>query len=79
MLVFGSRATNIAKALAAFQRTLFSRNSPLDRYLAGEKKSLSAEAQHGWELFRGDAGCVTTLVPASVTARGAITEERRDN
>jgi len=59
-VVFGSRATriNIAEALAAFQRTLVSRNSPFDRYLAGDKKSLSEEAQHGWQLFRGDAGCV---------------------
>lgn len=58
--VFGSGATarNIARALAAFQRTLVSRNSPFDRYLAGDKSALSEEAQRGWELFRSDAGCI---------------------
>ncbi|MCI0389774.1 MAG: cytochrome-c peroxidase [Acidobacteria bacterium] len=58
--VFGSRITaaNIAKALAAFERTLVSRNSPFDRYLAGDKDALSEEAHRGWELFRSDAGCI---------------------
>ena len=41
--VFGSGVTadNIAKALAAFERTLVSRNSPFDRYLAGDNGALS--------------------------------------
>jgi cytochrome c peroxidase len=58
--VFGSRVTaaDIAKALAVFERTLVSRNSPFDRYLAGDKHALSEEALRGWELFRGDAGCM---------------------
>lgn len=57
--VFGSGATrsNIARALAAFQRTLMSRNSPFDRFLAGDANALSEEARRGWELFKGDAGC----------------------
>jgi cytochrome c peroxidase len=58
--VFASPATkaNIAKALAAFQRTLVSRNSPFDRFLRGDSNALSEEARHGWELFKGDAGCI---------------------
>ncbi len=58
--VFGSRVTaaNVAKALAAFERTLVSRNSPFDRYLAGDKGALSEEAERGWELFRGAAECI---------------------
>jgi len=58
--VFGSRVTaaNVAKALAAFERTLVSRNSPFDRYLAGNKSALSEEAERGWELFRGAAECI---------------------
>lgn len=58
--VFG-RAPNrddIAKALAAFQRTLVTGPSPLDRYLLGERNALSAEAKAGFELFRGEAGCI---------------------
>jgi cytochrome c peroxidase len=49
---------NIAKALAAFQRTLFTRNSPFDRYLAGDKKALSNRAKEGLDLFVGDADCI---------------------
>jgi cytochrome c peroxidase len=58
-VVFGSKVTRdgIAKALAAFQRTLITGPSPYDRYLGGEKNALSADAKRGMELFFGDAGC----------------------
>jgi cytochrome c peroxidase len=58
--VFGGPATakRVAQALSAYERTLVARRSPLDRYLAGEKDALSAEAKRGMELFLGDAGCV---------------------
>ncbi|MEX0936941.1 MAG: cytochrome c peroxidase [Pirellulales bacterium] len=58
--VFGERVTRqgIAQALAAFQRTLVSGPSPLDRFLDGERNALSADARAGYELFIGDAGCV---------------------
>ena len=57
--VFGTKVTRdgIAKALAAFQRTLVTGPSPYDRYLGGEKNALSEEAKRGMELFFGDAGC----------------------
>lgn len=48
----------IAKSIAAFQRTLVTKPSPFDRYLAGDKSALSAAAKQGMELFEGDAGCV---------------------
>lgn len=59
-MVFGTRVTRagIARALAAFQRTLVSGPSPFDRYLAGDSKALSDAAKRGLELFRGDAGCI---------------------
>ncbi|MEZ6063805.1 MAG: cytochrome c peroxidase [Planctomycetaceae bacterium] len=50
--------SGIAKSLAAFQRTLVTQPSPFDRYVAGEKDALSAEAKEGLALFQGDAGCV---------------------
>jgi mono/diheme cytochrome c family protein len=57
---FGMPATKdaVAKALAAFERTLVSRTSAFDRYLAGDKNAISGEAQRGWDLFKGDAGCI---------------------
>lgn len=48
----------VAKAIAAFQRTLVTGPAPFDRYLAGDKSALSADALRGLELFQGDAGCI---------------------
>jgi cytochrome c peroxidase len=48
----------IAKALAAYQRSLITEPSPFDRYLSGDKNALSNAAQRGLELFVGEAGCV---------------------
>ncbi|MEX2137638.1 MAG: cytochrome c peroxidase [Pirellulales bacterium] len=58
--VFGTKPTRdgIAKALAAFERSLVTGSSPFDRYLAGEQDALSDEAKRGLELFTGDAGCI---------------------
>ena len=58
--VFGTRPNRegIAKALAAFQRTLVTRPSLFDRFLAGDEDALSADAKRGLELFRGEAGCI---------------------
>ena len=58
--VFGRRVTgaDIAKALAAFQRSLVTRNAPFDRYLAGDESALSLRAQEGLALFSGEADCL---------------------
>lgn len=57
--VFGTFITidGIAKAIAAFERTLVSANSPLDRYLAGDVDAMSEAARGGMALFRGKARC----------------------
>lgn len=59
--VFGSDATpeNIAKAIAAFERTLVARNSPFQRYVNGDAKALSPAAVRGFALFQGKALCAT--------------------
>lgn len=49
----------IAAAIAAFERTLISRNAPLDRFLSGDETALSADARQGYELFVGKAACAT--------------------
>ena len=67
--VFGTLPSRdgIAKALAAFQRTLVTGPSPFDRYLAGDKSALSADARRGLELFRGEAGCIVCHHGPSLT------------
>jgi cytochrome c peroxidase len=47
----------MAMAIAAFERTLVSKDPPLDRYLKGDKKAFSAEAKKGYEIFTGKGNC----------------------
>ena len=47
----------IAMAIAAFQRTLVSKNAPLDRYLDGDRTALSKEAAKGLAVFEGKGRC----------------------
>lgn len=53
--VFGTEEftiDHIAKAIAAYERTILSGNSPFDRSEAGDKTALSEEAKKGRDLFR---------------------------
>jgi cytochrome c peroxidase len=50
-------ADGVVKALAAFVRTIFSGNSPFDRFKAGDRTALSVEAQRGFKLFKRKAKC----------------------
>ncbi|MCU0696255.1 MAG: di-heme enzyme [Myxococcaceae bacterium] len=45
----------ITRALAAFQRTLLSGNSPYDRWVNGDASALSESAKRGLELFNSEA------------------------
>ena len=57
--VFGGPVTidGFAKAVAAFERTLISGDSPFDRYLAGDLNAISEAARNGMILFRTKARC----------------------
>lgn len=46
--------TNVTKALASFQRTLISGDSPYDRYAAGDEDAISESAKRGAALFFGE-------------------------
>lgn len=57
---FGTEDFNIdhvAKALATFERTVLSGNSPYDRWKAGNKKALTEAQVRGKNLFFGKARC----------------------
>ncbi|MEE9201068.1 MAG: cytochrome c peroxidase, partial [Candidatus Brocadiales bacterium] len=59
---FGEAATidNIVKAIAAYERTLLSGNSPFDRFrYAGEEDAISELAKTGMGIFAGKGHCVT--------------------
>jgi len=52
--VFGTGVTKegFAKAIAAFERTVLSGDSPFDRFNQGDQAALSDAQQRGWELFQ---------------------------
>lgn len=45
------------QAIAAYERTLVTPNSPFDRFIKGDQKALSASAQNGYKLVQ-TVGCV---------------------
>lgn len=44
-------ATQVAGAIAAFERTLVARNSPFDRFLAGDEDALTVQQRRGLDEF----------------------------
>jgi len=58
---------NIAKALAAFLRSLNSGEAPWDRYAAGDTTAVTADAAAGYQLFTGKAGCAACHRPPLFT------------
>ena len=58
---------DLARALAAYVRTIQSGASPFDRYVWGEPDALSSEEQAGLRLFRGRANCSACHVGPNFT------------
>lgn len=59
--VFGKNAAtidNLAKAIAAYERTLLTPNSPFDKYVRGDKKAMSPQAIRGMNTVI-EVGCVS--------------------
>lgn len=50
---------NVLKAIATFERTIVTRETPFDLWLRGDEMALSSSAQRGFQLFIGKAACVT--------------------
>jgi len=53
----GITKNNIANAIAEFEKTLITLNSPFDKYLNGDKSALSKDAKDGYKLFK-QKGCI---------------------
>jgi cytochrome c peroxidase len=69
--VFGRSINGIdlVRAMASYERTQFSFDSPFDRFVAGNKNAISDSAKRGWELFNTKARC---------NKCHALTEKKRD-
>ena len=51
-------ATNVVKAIAAYERTLITPNSPYDRYVKGDKTALTEQPVKGMNTF-AELGCTS--------------------
>ncbi len=65
---FGSDGVDIDRAttaIAEFEKTLVTPNSPFDKWLKGDKKAISEDAAAGYALFK-DSGCTACHNGAAV-------------
>jgi cytochrome c peroxidase len=69
--VFGRplNGPDLLRAIAAYERTLISFNSPFDHFIAGDQNAINESAKRGWELFNTKARC---------NKCHALTETQRD-
>lgn len=53
----GITPQSIAMAIAAFERTLISKEAPFDMWISGDETALSEAAKRGFSVFNGKARC----------------------
>lgn len=58
---FGKPPTydNIVDAIAVYERTQISFDSPFDRFMAGDLKALTPQQRRGWAIFNGQGRCMS--------------------
>jgi cytochrome c peroxidase len=85
-LVFGSDKITIdevTQAIAEFEKTLVTPNSPFDQWLMGDEDALTAKEKAGYKLFK-DSGCVAchngeAVGGNSYQKMGAVEPYKTDN
>ncbi|MEW8508470.1 MAG: cytochrome c peroxidase [Candidatus Thiodiazotropha sp.] len=65
---------NIAKAIAAYERTLITPNSPYDRFVRGDSSALSAQQIRGMALFES-TGCILCHSGPNFSAASIFSED----
>jgi cytochrome c peroxidase len=55
----GLTEANILKAIATFERTIVTGDTPFDRWVRGDDKAIPESASRGFVLFNGKALCMT--------------------
>jgi cytochrome c peroxidase len=61
---------DMLRAIATYEQTLVSFDSPFDHFIAGDKNAISDSAKRGWELFNTKARC---------NLCHALTDKQRDS
>jgi len=62
--------TTLSKAIAAFERTAISKDSPFDKWVAGDAKALNAQQVEGFKVFTGKGNCIACHSGANLTDNG---------
>jgi len=60
---------DLARAIASYERTQYSFDSPFDRFIAGEKNAIDDSTKRGWEIFNTRGRC---------NKCHALSEQKRD-
>jgi cytochrome c peroxidase len=62
----------VAKAIAAFERTVISNDSRFDRWVAGDRNAITTQEWRGYQLFKDPAkgNCVVCHAPPNFTDNG---------
>ncbi len=66
----GIHEGTVSKAIASFERTIVSRNSPFDRWVKGNAKAMTAQQVRGFEVFAGKGNCMACHSGANFTDNG---------
>lgn len=62
--------STLSKAIASFERTAVSKNSPFDRWVKGDPSALSAQQVEGFQVFLGKGNCVACHSGGNFTDNG---------
>jgi len=59
--VFGHDVTydDMARAIAAYERTQLAFDTPFDHFMAGDENAISDSAKRGWSVFNGKGRCMS--------------------
>jgi cytochrome c peroxidase len=61
--------TDLVRAVASYERSQFSFDSPFDHYMAGDSSAISPSAKRGWVLFKTRGRCNLCHLFADTTTR----------
>ena len=66
----GINAKTVSKAIASFERTAISNNSPFDHWVKGDAQALNAQQVEGFKVFLGKGNCVSCHSGPNFTDNG---------
>jgi len=66
----GINKETVGKAIAGFERTVVSRDSPFDHWAEGDESAVTPSVKRGFALFTGKANCVACHQGGNFTDQG---------